>query len=464
MSNFSTPIPISTSSGGGGDGDASAVQTAVNVGTGVGLFKDKVGLDLRFKSLVAGENVALDTSNPDEVGVSFAMPEVLLESLLIPITSPGQSVFNLPTEALAGRFFITYNGVVLHGAGADYTIASPTVLAFSRPIASVDDELYIHKYSSFSVAGVYSNAEVDAAIATRQPLNSNLTAFAGLTGAADRLPYFTGAGALSLATLTASARALLAADSQVSQRTALGLGTAATANLTASTMDTTVGRVLKVGDLGLGSTGIAIPSSNYNLAVEPGVYSGPGATAVNGPDGLAIYGVLQVYRRAPTVLVQEATYGPSKFFRSSTDSGSNWLPWLRIAHSGNILGTVSQSAGVPTGAIIERGSNANGEYVRFADGTQICTRKTSVTNESIGINTPSSSLVKTWTYPAVFIAAIHPVGEASLGSGSTPIRHSARLRCDDGTSAANYTIYTDASMPTGTYIYKETLYAIGRWY
>lgn len=40
-----------------------------------------------------------------------------------------------------------------------------------------------------------------------------------------------------------------------------------------------------------------------------------------------------------------------------------------------ILGTVSQEEGVPTGAIIERGSNANGEYVRFADGTQICTRR-----------------------------------------------------------------------------------------
>lgn len=39
---------------------------------------------------------------------------------------------------------------------------------------------------------------------------------------------------------------------------------------------------------------------------------------------------------------------------------------------GTLLGTVSQSAGVPTGAVIERGSNANGEYVRFADGTQIC--------------------------------------------------------------------------------------------
>jgi hypothetical protein len=38
----------------------------------------------------------------------------------------------------------------------------------------------------------------------------------------------------------------------------------------------------------------------------------------------------------------------------------------------NILGTVSQSAGVPTGAIIQRGSNANGQFTRFADGTQDC--------------------------------------------------------------------------------------------
>ena len=35
----------------------------------------------------------------------------------------------------------------------------------------------------------------------------------------------------------------------------------------------------------------------------------------------------------------------------------------------SILGTVSQSAGVPTGAIIERGSNANGRYTKYADGT-----------------------------------------------------------------------------------------------
>jgi hypothetical protein len=45
-----------------------------------------------------------------------------------------------------------------------------------------------------------------------------------------------------------------------------------------------------------------------------------------------------------------------------------------VFSQGNILGTVSETGGVPTGAIIERGSNANGEFVKYADGTMICTK------------------------------------------------------------------------------------------
>ncbi|MGZ0372300.1 gp53-like domain-containing protein, partial [Citrobacter freundii] len=39
---------------------------------------------------------------------------------------------------------------------------------------------------------------------------------------------------------------------------------------------------------------------------------------------------------------------------------------LRTAAKADVVGTVSQSGGVPTGAIIERGSNSNGEYTKFA--------------------------------------------------------------------------------------------------
>jgi hypothetical protein len=66
---------------------------------------------------------------------------------------------------------------------------------------------------------------------------------------------------------------------------------------------------------------------------------------------------------------------------SAADLATGTLPDARISETlapaqafrrGNILGTVTQSGGVPTGALIERGSNSNGEYVSFA-GTSLRT-------------------------------------------------------------------------------------------
>ncbi len=67
---------------------------------------------------------------------------------------------------------------------------------------------------------------------------------------------------------------------------------------------------------------------------------------------------------------------------------------------GNVLGPVSETAGQPTGAVIERGSTGQGGYVRFADGTQICT----------GDVTTSASAGVIWTFPRPFAAAPHVTG------------------------------------------------------
>lgn len=79
-----------------------------------------------------------------------------------------------------------------------------------------------------------------------------------------------------------------------------------------------------------------------------------------------------------------------------------------IGTNEGILGTTSQEGGIPTGSIIERGSNANGEYVMFADGTLICT----------AINTISTGTLSWQSFglPAVFTAA--PCCSLSFGTTS----------------------------------------------
>jgi hypothetical protein len=73
---------------------------------------------------------------------------------------------------------------------------------------------------------------------------------------------------------------------------------------------------------------------------------------------------------------------------------------------GNVIGTVSQSSSIPTGALIERGNNANGTFFRFAGGLQVC---------FFTVSTDSSGLGP-WTFPAVFSSGPRCLGLAIAAS------------------------------------------------
>lgn len=128
----------------------------------------------------------------------------------------------------------------------------------------------------------------------------------------------------------------------------------------------------------------------------------------------------------------------------------------------SILGTVSQSGGVPTGAIIERGSNANGEYVRWADGTQICTNSSFAISDRTTVN---GSLFKTadfiWTFPANFITSPVCGGKPRTGALSANGWYGLGGGGDGAIEVMTFAIHGATSTAgSGTVM----LSAIGRWF
>ena len=77
-----------------------------------------------------------------------------------------------------------------------------------------------------------------------------------------------------------------------------------------------------------------------------------------------------------------------------------------VYNQGNIVAPVSQSGGVPTGGIVQRGVTGAGEYVRFADGTQICWQtETESLASTIALHGGFRTPGQLWTYPVAFISA-----------------------------------------------------------
>jgi hypothetical protein len=139
-------------------------------------------------------------------------------ALYLCTTAHTSSVF--ATDLASGRWSLL----------ADLTPPGGGLLA-SNNLSDVADagnsraNLGLGSMATASASAYRTNVEQDLAF---QPLAANLTAWAALVGAANKLGYFTGTGTADLTDLTAFARQILDDADAATARTTLGLGALAT--------------------------------------------------------------------------------------------------------------------------------------------------------------------------------------------------------------------------------------------
>jgi len=262
----------------------------------------------------------------------------------------------------------------------------------------------------------------------------NITALSGLLGGADKLPYFTGAGTMDVATLTAFMRTLL---DDTDGATAYGTLGEIPNNQLPSRLRNAVSQ-----------------TTDADALVQTGFYGcGGGANGIP----VAVFGtILHLQYDSSTTAIQFYWRGTASNQRWMRRKVSNvWSAW--VCNSEQLLGTVSQSGGVPTGAVIERGSNANGEYVRFADGTLICTRTTGITQTvtaAVG-SVFASSTEFIASFPATFV-------NAEIGLAYS-VATSARWGMGRAFSATGYALRQWSAASSSADV-SGAMMAIGRWF
>jgi hypothetical protein len=155
-------------------------------------------------------------------------------------------------------------------------------------------------------------------------------------------------------------------------------------------------------------------------------------------------------------------------FTCNQGGGTGGFSW-RSVNAGNTAGgpfmTYSYAGvlNVPVGLqlagrnVVESGSNANGNWVRFADGTQLCTFTTGSIGAGTVVGNSWTSVPATWTFPAAFVAGSEPVvtGTPNTGNGVIGLNSPPT---PTNVSWVRVAFYSDATARA------SRLQAVGRWF
>lgn len=292
------------------------------------------------------------------------------------------------------------------------------------------------------------------ALSAFQPTSASLKALQALAPAADKLPVFSSNTAAKLIDLPAFSQSLL------SKATTAAL---ARAELDAKQEDTSLhfygsSNWFKIASVNIPQNGFTEAIELFgNAGFDPTSNKGASKTEIiirsfNGsPKSISVTARMQgnvnriftgicftnpsgdtydIYIQPGNIYVsnirarcsRNVTFSVSNSGSATAPAGSTAGVIYTQFDTNNAVGAVSQLEGVPTGAIVEKGENANGMYIKFLGGLMVCFCNLSVSSLAVtaaaGGIFQSSTLV-TVNYPATFVGVARSFAEVLYGGGGS---------------------------------------------
>lgn len=198
------------------------------------------------------------------------------------------------------------------------------------------------------------------------------------------------------------------------------------------------GMQLKLNKAAAGDTASLLFQTGFSGRAELGIVTGEDFQIKVSPDGATFHTALNADRATGKITAPNGL---------RVDAGLT---------GAGVVGTVAQVAGVSTGAVMERGTGAGGSYLRFADGTQICTvSDLSVPSAATAIGALFRSAVVSWAFPAAFatppvVSGMAQTGGAWIVADAAPTGTTSALRVMSASSLAGPLTFSAL--------------AVGRWF
>lgn len=215
-------------------------------------------------------------------------------------------------------------------------------------------------------------------------------------------------------------------------------------------------QVLQMGDLGLGG------HSGLETTLRPwqgNSFRGWATTAPDSPMGTNSVGLDMGYQENRRMQIAMST--SNLFMSRYTDDASGNAGWRMHYTTENVVGTVSADG--PIRAIIESGTNANGKYTKFADGTLIQEIvRTDIQAIDTAFNGGFIGAVLYWTFPVPFAA----IGDVGYPAVTISARGGGRLTFpmpNGYANATNFSYFHAALLTQGSNNIPMSAIAKGRW-